>query len=139
MLSAVVLVSLLVSTSALPDNSMSPGIRLRGTVRPVAQQLHLTLDPTQVATRGTTTIDVDLTQPQRTIWLNARGLKATQAVVTQGTRRWPARFSMADDVSSLNESVAVAFVPRYTHYRGRNRLEMHLRGIRPSILPPPDR
>ncbi len=45
-------------------------------------------------------------------------------------------FSMADDVSSLNESVAVAFVPRYTHYRGRNRLEMHLRGIRPSILPP---
>ncbi len=101
MLSAVVLVSLLVSTSALPDNSMSPGIRLRGTVRPVAQQLHLTLDPTQVATRGTTTIDVDLTQPQRTIWLNARGLKATQAVVTQGTRRWPARFSMADDVEGI--------------------------------------
>lgn len=46
-------------------------------------------------------------------------------------------FSMADDLALLNESVAVAFVPRYTSYRGRNRLEMHLRGIRPSILPPP--
>ncbi|MBA2663021.1 MAG: single-stranded-DNA-specific exonuclease RecJ [Bradymonadaceae bacterium] len=48
-------------------------------------------------------------------------------------------FSMSESVPLLSGPVAVAFVPRYAHYRGRNRLEMHLRGVRPALTERPER
>ncbi len=41
-------------------------------------------------------------------------------------------FSMGDDLELLDERVSVAFVPRYTYFRGRGRLEMHLRDLCPA-------
>jgi single-stranded-DNA-specific exonuclease len=40
-------------------------------------------------------------------------------------------FSMADSANVLERPVSIAFVPRYASHRGRSRLEMHLRGIKP--------
>lgn len=40
-------------------------------------------------------------------------------------------FSMADQLELLDEEVAVAFVPRFATFRGRTRLEMHIRGLKP--------
>ena len=41
-------------------------------------------------------------------------------------------FSMADQKELLDHEVAVAFVPRFATFRGRTRLEMHLRGLQPT-------
>ena len=48
-------------------------------------------------------------------------------------------FSMADERSVLDHRVSVAFVPRFATFRGRTRLEMHIRGLRPSREHCPDR
>ena len=41
-------------------------------------------------------------------------------------------FSMGESIDLLDEPVAVAFVPRYTYFRGEGRLEMHLRDLCPA-------
>lgn len=48
-------------------------------------------------------------------------------------------FSMADSRELLDEEVAVAFVPRFATYRGRTRLEMHIRDLRADNEVCPDR
>ncbi|RAL23661.1 single-stranded-DNA-specific exonuclease RecJ [Lujinxingia litoralis] len=48
-------------------------------------------------------------------------------------------FSMAEDAALLDVPVAVAFVPRFATFRGRTRLEMHLRGLRRADERCPDR
>ena len=48
-------------------------------------------------------------------------------------------FSMADDQPLLDQRVSVAFVPRFATFRGRTRLEMHIRGLRPAREHCPDR
>lgn len=48
-------------------------------------------------------------------------------------------FSMAEDRSILQSAVAVAFVPRFATFRGRTRLEMHIRGLRSAREHCPDR
>ncbi len=48
-------------------------------------------------------------------------------------------FSMADERALLNKRVSVAFVPRFTTFRGRTRLEMHIRGLRSAREHCPDR
>lgn len=47
-------------------------------------------------------------------------------------------FSMAEVASLLDKPVAVAFVPRFASYRGRSRLEMHLRGVKPATVSGPE-
>jgi single-stranded-DNA-specific exonuclease len=39
-------------------------------------------------------------------------------------------FSMGDQMEMLDETVAAAFVPRWSVFRGRGRLELHLRDLR---------
>jgi single-stranded-DNA-specific exonuclease len=41
-------------------------------------------------------------------------------------------FSLADREPLLESAVAIAFSPRYSTFRGRSRLEMHVRDIRPA-------
>ena len=48
-------------------------------------------------------------------------------------------FSMADQRPLLNQRVSVAFVPRLSTFRGRTRLEMHIRGLRSAREHCPDR
>ncbi|RDV39160.1 single-stranded-DNA-specific exonuclease RecJ [Bradymonadaceae bacterium TMQ3] len=48
-------------------------------------------------------------------------------------------FSMAEEAALLNVPVAVAFVPRFATFRGRTRLEMHIRGLRRADEHCPDR
>lgn len=48
-------------------------------------------------------------------------------------------FSMADERPVLDQRVSVAFVPRFATFRGRTRLEMHIRGLRPAKEHCPDR
>ena len=48
-------------------------------------------------------------------------------------------FSMADDRPLLKQRVSVAFVPRFATFRGRTRLEMHIRGLRSAGEHCPDR
>ncbi|MFU8807223.1 MAG: single-stranded-DNA-specific exonuclease RecJ, partial [Bradymonadaceae bacterium] len=48
-------------------------------------------------------------------------------------------FSMAEVAALLEKPVAVAFVPRFAYYRGRSRLEMHIRGLRPATVFMPER
>lgn len=48
-------------------------------------------------------------------------------------------FSMAEQRALLNDQVSVAFVPRFATFRGRTRLEMHIRGLRAASEHCPDR
>ena len=48
-------------------------------------------------------------------------------------------FSMADQLQLLKNGVAVAFAPRFSTFRGRTRLEMHIRGLRDQRECCPDR
>ncbi len=48
-------------------------------------------------------------------------------------------FSMADQLELLKNGVAVAFAPRFSTFRGRTRLEMHIRGLRDQRECCPDR
>lgn len=41
-------------------------------------------------------------------------------------------FSMADRMELLEEPVAAAFVPKWSVFRGRGQLELHLRDVRPA-------
>jgi hypothetical protein len=48
-------------------------------------------------------------------------------------------FSLASLEPLLNDSVAIAFSPRYSVFRGRGRLEMHIKDIRRASDDIPDR
>ncbi len=48
-------------------------------------------------------------------------------------------FSLAEMEPLLNDPVAIAFSPRYSVFRGRGRLEMHIRDIRRASETVPDR
>jgi single-stranded-DNA-specific exonuclease len=48
-------------------------------------------------------------------------------------------FAMSESVSLLNKPVAVAFAPRQFRGRGKPRLEIQLRDVRPMDKPAPDR
>lgn len=48
-------------------------------------------------------------------------------------------FSLADREPLLEDAVAIAFSPRYSIFRGRGRLEMHVKDIRPASEDVPDR
>jgi single-stranded-DNA-specific exonuclease len=41
-------------------------------------------------------------------------------------------FSMGEFLTMLEDDVRVAFAPRFSRFRGRGRLEMHVKGLRPA-------
>ncbi|MFY0562954.1 ERAP1-like C-terminal domain-containing protein [Archangium lansingense] len=62
-----------------------PQLRLPDSVRPVRYALDLTLLPAEPTYSGTVTVDLDVREPVRQVWLHAQDLQVTQArVLTNG-------------------------------------------------------
>ena len=94
-----------VSADAVPaDARLPPG------VVPLAQSVHLRLDPNAEGYSGTVTIDIDVAHATRTIWLNARGLTVSKATVSAG-KPVAARFSITDPVEGFARLDLDATVP----------------------------
>ncbi len=71
--------------------------RLPPIARPARYQLDLTLVPGKPSFQGTVTIDVEMREPTRSVWLNAKDLGIQEAsVLARGTWR-PARWSARDE------------------------------------------
>jgi aminopeptidase N len=68
-----------------------PALRLPDSVRPVRYALDLTLLPAEPTYSGTVTIDVDVREPVRQVWLHAQDLQVTQASVLLDGRTLEAR------------------------------------------------
>ncbi|MDC0712265.1 M1 family metallopeptidase [Stigmatella sp. ncwal1] len=74
-----------------------PPLRLSSAVRPVRYALNLTLLPAEPAYSGTVTIDVELREPVRQVWLHAQDLQVAQARVLVGGRTWEAKTISAEE------------------------------------------
>jgi len=74
-----------------------PALRLPDTVRPVRYALDLTLLPAEPTYSGTVTIDLDVRESTRQVWLHAQDLAITQARVLSGGRTLEARTVDADE------------------------------------------
>ena len=74
-----------------------PALRLSEAVRPVRHALDLTLLPAEPTYSGTVTIDVDVREPVRQVWLHARDLQVTQAHVLTAGRTLEARAVTASE------------------------------------------
>ncbi len=68
-----------------------PALRLPDSVRPVRYALDLTLLPAEPTYSGTVTIDVDVREPVRQVWLHAQDLQVTQASILVNGRTLEAR------------------------------------------------
>ncbi|MGZ3461266.1 MAG: M1 family metallopeptidase, partial [Archangium sp.] len=58
-----------------------PTLRLPDSIRPVRYALDLRLLPAEPTYSGTVTIDLDVREPVRQVWLHAQDLQVTQARV----------------------------------------------------------
>ncbi|WP_093523189.1 M1 family metallopeptidase [Stigmatella erecta] len=74
-----------------------PVLRLPHTVRPVRYALDLTLLPAEPTYSGTVTIDVEIREPVRQVWLHAQDLQVTQARVLLGGRTLEAKAVTASE------------------------------------------
>src|SRR6218665_2486038 len=74
-----------------------PALRLPDTVRPVRYALDLTLLPAEPTYSGTVTIDLDVRESTRHVWLHPQDLAITQARVLSGGRTLEARTVDADE------------------------------------------
>ncbi|HEX8825672.1 MAG TPA: M1 family metallopeptidase [Archangium sp.] len=72
-----------------------PELRLPDSVRPVRYALDLKLLPAEPTYSGTVTIDVEVREPVRQVWLHAQDLQVTQALVLTSGRTLEARVSTA--------------------------------------------
>ena len=68
-----------------------PALRLTDAVRPVHYALDLTLLPAEPTYSGTVTIELDVREPVRQVWLHAQELQVTQALVPAQAARWRPR------------------------------------------------
>jgi aminopeptidase N len=86
-----------VATPAAWPEPSPPALRLPGTVRPVRYALDLTLLPAEPTYSGTVTIDVEVREPVRQVWLHAQDLEVSQARVVVGGRTLEAKAVMAGE------------------------------------------
>jgi aminopeptidase N len=79
--------------AAAPDwpEPQPPKLRLPDSVRPLRYALDLTLLPAEPTFSGTVTIDVEVREPVRQVWLHAQDLQVTQARVLAGGRTLEAK------------------------------------------------
>ncbi|WP_223633719.1 M1 family metallopeptidase [Corallococcus sp. EGB] len=75
---------------AWPD-ALPPALRLPDTVRPVHYALDLKLVPTEATYPGSVTIDVEVREPVRQVWLHGQDLEVTRARVAVGDRTFDAK------------------------------------------------
>jgi aminopeptidase N len=74
-----------------------PALRLSESVRPVRYALDLTLLPSEPTYSGTVTIELDVREPVRQVWLHAQDLEVTQAHVLSGGRSLEAKAVTASE------------------------------------------
>ncbi|HEY0093215.1 MAG TPA: M1 family peptidase, partial [Archangium sp.] len=74
-----------------------PQLRLPDSVRPVRYALDLTLLPAEPTYSGTVTVDLDVREPVRQVWLHAQELQVTQARVLVNGRTLEARAVTASE------------------------------------------
>ncbi|WP_164007774.1 M1 family metallopeptidase [Pyxidicoccus trucidator] len=74
-----------------------PALRLPDTVRPVLYHLDLKLLPAEPTFTGSVTIDVEVSEPVRQVWLHGQNLEITQARVETGERTLEARAVTASE------------------------------------------
>ncbi|RKI64290.1 M1 family peptidase [Corallococcus sp. AB049A] len=71
--------------------ALPPALRLPDTVRPVHYALDLKLVPSEDTYPGSVTIDVEVREPVRQVWLHAQDLDVTRARVTVNGRTFDAK------------------------------------------------
>lgn len=85
------------ATTAVASES-HPVLRLPTDVHPTAETLELTIQPEHDGFSGKADIDVELTQARQSVWLHARGLHVTSAMLTpEGGAAIPASWTDEDD------------------------------------------
>lgn len=77
--------------------ALPPALRLPDTVRPVHYALDLKLVPSEDTYPGSVTIDVEVREPVRQVWLHAQDLEVTRARVVVGDRTLEAKPVTADE------------------------------------------
>lgn len=85
--------------------------RLAADVLPLHQSIDLVLDPSQESYSGVVDIDVDIATPRTTLWLSAKDLTVSRALVKQGANGQEATFAIVDNddgVASLSFVKAVS-------------------------------
>ncbi|PTL84759.1 M1 family metallopeptidase [Vitiosangium sp. GDMCC 1.1324] len=85
--------------AATPDwpEPQPPTLRLPDSVRPARYALDLTLLPAEPTYAGTVTIDVEVREPVRQVWLHAQDLQVTYAGVLAGGRTLEAKTVTASE------------------------------------------
>ena len=73
------------------DATPPPTLRLPGGVRPLRQAVDLTLDPARETFSGSVEIDLDVREPLPVLWLNAVGLKLSDASIRRDGKASPLR------------------------------------------------
>ena len=95
--------SLLSGASVVHQSSAPPKFRLPDTVKPLRYVVELQLDPEVETFTGKVTIDLDLKEPARTIWVNASNLTVQSANITSGGNAMPAKaITGSDDFLGFN-------------------------------------
>ena len=88
----------LFASAALPAAEAFPKGQLPRTAVPLAYRLDLTIDPTRERFSGHAEIDIQLTEPARSIFLHGRDLKMSSATVVSAGRTTPVTFTQLDDL-----------------------------------------
>ena len=73
------------------DATAPPTLRLPGGVRPLREAVDLTLDPARETFSGSVEIDLELREPLPVLWLNAVGLKVSDASIRRDGKASPLR------------------------------------------------
>jgi alanyl aminopeptidase len=98
------------------------GFRLPDAARPLSYRVELALDPESAPFTGRVRIEVALVRPAARVWLNAKGLTVSEALVTAGGRTLRAEPSLVDDeflVLDLPEPVPAGAATLDLRFSGR--------------------
>ncbi|MFP2913677.1 M1 family peptidase, partial [Pyxidicoccus sp. 3LFB2] len=104
-----------------PRILVPPGLRLDSRARPTRQSVTLELDPRQEAFRGTTDLELSLTEPTRELWLHGEELSVEAATLVVEGRRVPvAALAMGDVLAFIpDEPVGPGTATLHVEYTGR--------------------
>lgn len=87
--------------------------RLPGAIKPTFQQIHLNIDPDQLAYSGETIIELNITEAVTKVGFYQMDIQVTNAELRQGNRIYPLRISEGD--YNINWGHSSATVPEGTY------------------------
>jgi cytosol alanyl aminopeptidase len=106
--------------SALPP---PPSFLLPTDVIPKKHIIELTINPRLSSFSGTARVEVELTQPTKVVWVNARGLAPRVASVTWNGRTLPAHASAGDEFIGLELASPIGPGPATLSIQYRGKLD----------------